>query len=143
MAYLLYPSRVLAQDERPYPPLLGTVAAQLKLSPSVWELYAERDQTRREHLQELIKRLKLSQFNRPLYRAIADWLLPIAMQTTQGMALAQAVVEELRRRQIMLPPVAVIERLCAEVSTRAQRRVFKLLAAPLTNDQRAALDKLL
>lgn len=143
MAYLIYPNRVLAQNERPYPPLLGMVAAQLKLSPHVWDLYAERDQTRREHLQELIERMRLSPFNRSLYRAIAEWLLPIAMQTTQGMALAQAVVEELRRRNIVLPPVAAIERLCAEVSTRAQRQVFKLLTAPLSDAQRAALDKLL
>ena len=125
MSYLRYPGRVLGQSERPYAPLLGMVAAQLKLSPSVWELYAERDQTRREHLQELIDRLQLSQFSRPLYRAIAAWLLPIAMQTTQGMALAQAVVDELRKRQIVLPPVAAIERLCAEVLTRAERQVFK------------------
>ena len=143
MSYLRYPGRVLGQSERPYAPLLGMVAAQLKLSPSVWELYAERDQTRREHLQELIDRLQLSQFSRPLYRAIAAWLLPIAMQTTQGMALAQAVVDELRKRQIVLPPVAAIERLCAEVLTRAERQVFKLLVAPLTVEQFAALDALI
>lgn len=143
MAYLLYPSRVLAEDERPHPPLLGMIAAQLRLSPSIWDLYAARDQTRREHLQELIERLKLSQFDRAVYRAIADWLLPTALQTTQGVALAQAIVEELRRRQVVLPPVAVIERLCAEVSTRAQRQVFKLLTAPLTDEHRKVLDALL
>ena len=73
MAYLLYPSRVLAQDERPHPPLLGMIAAQLRLSPSIWDLYAARDQTRREHLQELIERLKLSQFDR---KSLRVWRLP-------------------------------------------------------------------
>ena len=143
MAYLCYPSRVLAREERPYPPLLGMLAAQLNLSPSMWDVYAERDQTRREHLQEIIERLKLAQFSRPHYRAIAEWLLPIAMQTTNGMALAQAVVDELRKQHIIVPPVAAIERLCAEVSTRAQRQVFKLLTATLTDTQRTALDQLL
>ncbi len=143
MAYLWYPSRVLARDERPYPPLLGMLAAQLNLSTSMWDVYAERDQTRREHLQEIIERLQLVQFSRTFYRAIADWLLPIAMQTTNGMALAQAVVDELRKQRIIVPPVAAIERLCAEVSTRAQRQVFKLSTATLTDTQRTALDQLL
>ena len=143
MAYLWYPSRVLARDERPYPPLLGMLSAQLNLSPSMWDVYAERDQTRREHLQEIIERLQLVQFSRTRYRAIADWLLPLAMQTTNGMALAQAVVDELRKQHIIVPPAAAIERLCAEVSTRAQRQVFKLLTATLTNTQRMALDQLL
>ena len=74
---------------------------------------------------------------------MADWRLPIAMRTTQGMAVAQAVVDELRRRHIVVPTGAVIERLCAEVSTRAQRQVFKLLTAPLMHEHRAALDQLL
>jgi hypothetical protein len=143
MGYLRYPGRVLGQNEQPYAPLLGMVAAQLKLSPSVWALYAERDQTRREHLQELIDRLQLSQFDRASYRAIAEWLLPIAMQTTQGIALVRAVVDQLRKRQIVLPPIAAIERLCAQVSTRAEREVFKLLTAPLSDTQRTALDALI
>lgn len=143
MGYLHYPGRVLGQDERPHPPLLGMVAAQLKVSTSVWDLYAARDQTRREHLQELIERLQLSPFGQSHYRAVANWLLPIAMQTTQGMALAQATVDELRRLKVVLPPVATIERLCAEVSTRAQRQVFKCLTEPLTSEQRASLDELL
>jgi len=143
IGYLRFPGRVLAEGERPYPPLLGMVAAQLKLSASIWDIYAERDQTRREHLQELIDWLQLSQFDRAHYRAVADWLLPIALQTTQGMALAQAVVDELRRRHIVLPPVATIERLCAEVSTRAQRQVYRLLTDPLSPQQRKALDCLL
>ncbi|MEO6073749.1 MAG: DUF4158 domain-containing protein [Burkholderiales bacterium] len=143
MAYLWYPSRVLVRDERPYPPLLGMLAAQLNLSPSMLDVYAERDQTRREHLQEIVERLQLVQFSRTFYRAIADWLLPIAMQTTNGMALAQAVVDELRKQHIIVPPVAAIERLCAGVSTRAQRQVFKLFTATLRDTQRMALDQLL
>ena len=143
ICYLRFPGRVLAEGERTYPPLLGMVAVQLKLSSSIWDIYAERDQTRREHLQELIDWLRLSQFGRAHYRAVADWLLPIALQITQGMVLAQAVVDELRRRHIVLSPVATIERLCAEVSTRAQRQVYRLLTDPLSPQQRKALDSLL
>lgn len=143
MGYLRYPGRVLAEREMPHAPLLGIMAAQLGISTATWDLYAQRDETRREHLLELFARLALSPFDRAHYRAIAEWLLPIALQTTQGMALAKAVVDELRRRQVVLPPVATIERLCAEVSTRAQRQVYRLLTEPLSPAQRKELDQLL
>jgi len=37
-----------------------------------------------------------------------------------GMVLVRAILEELRKRRIVLPPVAVIERLCAEVGLGRQ-----------------------
>ena len=61
----------------------------------------------------------------------------------QGLVLAQAVVEELRMRRIVLPPVLVIERVCAEVATRAQRHVHRALTESLTDEQRKKLDQLL
>ena len=48
-------------------------------------IYAQRDQTRREHLQEILERLK--QFDRITHREIAKWLLPTTLQTTQGVVL--------------------------------------------------------
>jgi hypothetical protein len=117
MCYLRHPGRVLGPNEAPHAPLLALVAAQLRVSPRVWDLYAQRDQTRREHLQEIFERLGLKPLDRIVYRAIAKGLLPTALQTTQGLVLAQTVVEELRKRRIVLPPVPVIERLCAEVAT--------------------------
>ena len=52
------------------------------------------NKTRREHLQELLARLQLRQFDGVEYRAMAECLLPVAMQTTQGMVLARALVEQ-------------------------------------------------
>jgi TnpA family transposase len=143
LCYLRYPGRVLSSDEAPNAQLLGFVAAQLRVSPDVWDIYAQRDQTRREHLQEILERLGLKQFDRITYRQIAKWLLPAALQTTQGLVLTEAAIEELRRRRIVLPPVLVIERVCAEVATRAQRQIYKVLSEWLTNEQRTKLDQLL
>ncbi len=84
MSYLRHPSRVLSPREAPHAPLLGIVAAQLRVTPAAWSLYATRDETRREHLQELLARLELCQFDRRHYRALIEWLTPLAMQTTQG-----------------------------------------------------------
>ena len=48
-----------------------------------------------------------------------------------------------RRRHIVLPPILVIERVCAEVATRAQRQIHKALTEWLTDEQRTKLDELL
>ena len=53
------------------------------------------------------------------------------------------VIEELRQRRIILPPLAVIERLCSEVRLRAERQTFRSLTASLTDDQIAELESLL
>ncbi len=131
MVYLRY-GRVLGEEEKPHENLLSFVAAQLEIAPSVWELYAVRDETRREHLLDLLARLGMEQFGSREYRSISAWLEPIALQTTRGMVLAEAVVEKLRRRSIVLPPVPTIERLCGEAATRAQRKVFSILTADLS-----------
>jgi hypothetical protein len=72
-----------------------------------------------------------------------EHVLPVAVQTTQGMPLAQAFISELRRRRIELPPMATLERLCAVAATRAQRQIHQLLVAPLSPQQRDAIDKVL
>jgi len=143
MVYLRFPGRALGPAEKPHAPIVGIVAAQLDVTPAVWDVYATRDETRREHLQELLGRLGLAQFSRQHYRALVEFLLPIAMQTTQGVVLAQAAVDELRRQHVLLPPVAALEKLCAAVATRAQREVHRLLTTPLTIELRSALDRLL
>jgi TnpA family transposase len=143
LSYLRYPGRVLGEKETPHEPLLRFVAAQLAISPAAWERYAARDETRREHLAELMARLGSLKFTSQHSRSLIAWLEPTALQTTRGVVLAQAVVEELRQRRIVLPPVATIERLCAEAATRAQRKVFQLLTDGLDAERRAKLDQLL
>jgi hypothetical protein len=77
------------------------------------------------------------QFARAIIAALTEWLTPLAMQTTQGMVLAQALAEELRVRHVLLPPIPVIEHLCATALTRAERATFERLTKPLTAAHRA------
>src|ERR1700745_859462 len=81
MCSLRFPGRVLGENERPHDRLLNLVATQLGVSIVAWELYAQRDETRREHLLELLSRLGLEQFGTKHYRAISAWLESTAFQT--------------------------------------------------------------
>jgi hypothetical protein len=98
IVYLRHPSRVLPPNEAPYPPLLGIVAAHLKVTPAALSQYAKRDETRRNHLQELLERFELRQFDRSYYRELIDWLMPLALQESNGIL----GVSTAQRRQVDL-----------------------------------------
>lgn len=77
------------------------------------------------------------------YRRFALELATLADQTHQGMRLAQALVESLRKVKIIIPGVPVLERLCAEVIVRAERRLYRQLTTPLSEDQKNKIEALL
>ena len=142
LCHLRFPGQILGAGENPDPRLTRLVARQLGLDLEVWSEYAQRDETRREHLQLIIDTYGYRQFDAASYRELAIWLLPLAMQSDQGMVLARAVLEELRIRKIIVPPISVVERLCAETATRALRQIHRALTEPLSQAQRKQLDAL-
>ena len=77
------------------------------------------------------------------YRAAVHSLDDLAWQTDKGIVLATSLVENLRRQNIMLPTLDVIERICAEAVTRANRRIYTTLTDPLLPIHRQRLDELL
>jgi len=77
------------------------------------------------------------------YRSLATWLIPTALQTNRGFVLVKAGIDELRRRSVVVPRLAVLERLCAEVIVRSERQLFETLTTGLSDSQRHELDTLL
>ena len=65
------------------------------------------------------------------------------MQTDKGVVLATALVQELRREKVVLPPLNVIERICALAITRANRKICLTLAETLNDGHRVLLEGLL
>ena len=143
LCYLRYPGRVLAENETPPAALLGMVAAQLQVQSALWDEYARRDETRREHLIELQHLYGFQSFTSRQYREIAQVLILLADQTHQAMVLVRSVIDQLRSKQVIIPPLSVIERLCAEAITRAERRLYRKLTSDLDDFQRTALDNIL
>lgn len=143
LCYLRFPGRILQQGEQPPAALCAFVAEQLGLAIAAFGDYAERDQTRREHAAEIQDTLGLRPFTRALYRELAVCLLPTALATDHGPMLVATVLEELRVRRIVSPPLSAVERLSASVRARAQRQLWRRLTEGLTDQQRQSLDRLL
>jgi hypothetical protein len=138
-----YPGVMLAVDEEPSPPLLRLVATQLKVPLEAWADYGKRAETRREHLLELQSVFGFQPFTTQHYRPCVYSLDELAWQTDKGIVLAMTLVDSLRRKNVLLPTPGVIERICAEATTRANRRIYNALAEPLTDTHCRHLDDLL
>jgi hypothetical protein len=143
LCFLRFPGRILQQGEQPPAALCAFVAEQLGLDPSQFGDYGERDQTRRKHVLEIQTTLGLRPLTHSMYREIAAWLLPTALATDDGPTLVATVLEELRTRRIVCPPLPTIERLGGTVRARARRQLWGRLTDGLTDQQRRGLDQLL
>ena len=143
LCLLRYPGYALAGDLPVTEPFIRWVARQVRADPAAWTKYGERDETRREHLQDLRAYLELSPFGLSDFRALVQGLANLAMHTDKGLLLAAHALETLRQRRVILPVLTVIERACAEAVTRANRRIYRALIEPLTTQHRRRLDALL
>ncbi len=119
------------------------VADQLKVSIESWNEYGLREQTRREHLVELQTMFGFQPFTMNHYRQVVHTMTEMAMQTDKGIVMVNALIDNLRQRSIILPAINAVERACAETLTRANRRIYDTLTAPLSDSHRQRLDNLL
>lgn len=119
-----YPGRAMrASEELPYP-LVAFVAEQTNTDVNDFTDYAHRDQTRRAHIALLMRTFGLSAFTKAHFQQLIHWLIPIAQGNPRSTFLVGAVLNQLRHQGILHPPLAVVERIVAMASIRADRRVF-------------------
>ena len=79
LGFLRYPGRVWVPDESMPPPMLRFIASQVGISIDRVAEYAARDETRREHLAELIATFGWRTFGLREHREVSSvWLLTLA-----------------------------------------------------------------
>jgi len=140
---LRYPGRLLRPGELVPPPALRYVAHQLDADPDALGAYAARFQTRYEQLEALRETFGFATLERPQRRELLAWLLPVALTTTSAPAIAATLMDELRRRQIVVPGPSIVERMVATAVLLAERQVVARLTRDLSAERAEALDALL
>jgi hypothetical protein len=143
LCLLRFPGQGLLPDVTVPESLLRWIGLQLRIDPAYWTQYAEREETRREHLLELRAYLGLEPFGLGHYRQALHAATELACQIDKGVVLAGNVLDALRCQHIIIPALDVIERICAEALTRANRRIHTALSEPLSDVHRHHLDELL
>ena len=91
LAYLRFPGRVLGPSEAPPAHLLAFIADQFRINPKAFADYAQRDETRREHLAELQAYLGVRPFGRQDYRTMAQIASNESIGTDRGDAIVGAI----------------------------------------------------
>ncbi|WP_215765144.1 DUF4158 domain-containing protein, partial [Gluconobacter sp. P1D12_c] len=109
----------------------------------LWSHYGRRDETRRSHLAHLMKRYGYRTFDRSAFHDMTGFAMPIAHHVTQPSRMAAILIDEMRRRSILLPSVTVIEALVRRARQQADHLVHDVLAGDLPPETRCRLDKML
>lgn len=143
LVYLRHPGRALEAGEIPPEPVLTYVARQLAVPASVYDDYARRDPTRRAHLVEAMRAGGYKAFDRTVAHAAVAFLTAAAQTIVRPGQLAGILVDELRRRRVVLPSPPVLEAVMRHARQRAERLGHEVLTEGLDEAALARLDTLL
>ena len=123
--------------------VLSFVARQLDVPEAAWHDYGRREPTRRAHLADLARRMGYRAFGRTDFHALATFAMPVAQTIIQPLQLAEIVIDEMRRRRLLLPPVTVFEAIVRRARRQADELIHDVLTQGLGDDGRDRLDALL
>jgi TnpA family transposase len=140
---LRYPGRLLRPGELIPAAALRFVADQIDITPEALTAYAARFQTRYEQLDALRADFGFVGLTPEHRREILAWLLPLALTTTSAATIAANLMDELRRRRLIVPGPSLVDRLVSAAMASAERQVAHQLTRGLLSAQAEALDALL
>ena len=143
LAYLKFPGRTLGVEETPPVDMLAFIARQIGHAPADFSVYAQRGETRREHLGELQTYLKVRPFRRNDKRAVVHVAVDQATGSDRGDVIVSAMIEYLRERRILLPAADTLEKVALAVRALARKRAHKSLVEGLSLETVAGLEALL
>ncbi|WP_282588409.1 DUF4158 domain-containing protein [Lichenifustis flavocetrariae] len=124
-------------------PMVAFVAHQLGIDTAVLGTGSDRPQTQREQLAELMRHGAFRGFGRAEARDLVAWLTPVTQANRKPGQLAIRLVEELRRRRILLPTPRVLELVIHHARIRVERALHRAMIDGIDPIQLAALDALL
>lgn len=119
------------------------LARQLETQADELNRYAQRAQTRTEHLKQIQSYLRFRTPSRQDFKQSATWLLERAMEHDKPLLLFQLAAEMLYRDKIVRPGVTTLERMVSSARYQATLKTYRLLKPLLTQPRRTFLDQLL
>jgi TnpA family transposase len=123
--------------------VLFYIAEQVRIHPKKFAYYAQRTNTRIEHLQELREEYGYRNYSDCDYNLLLKYLMPYALENDNTSILIRFAIEELKRQLVILPGITVIEKIVNEVGRTAEDSVINLINGSLSNLQKQRLDELI
>ena len=143
LAVLRFPGWALSDYKMIPDSVIDYIAKQAGVPPDVFSMYAQREQTRREHIDEIRQTYGYRNFTQQDYQSVSQAVLKYALDNGNAEYLLRAAIEDLRKAKIILPAITTIERAVWEARQSAEEEISKLLTASLSPKQIENLNQLL
>ena len=138
-----HPGRLIQPGELIPTCMLEFVVAQIGASGKDLTDYGVRETTRYQHSAALQRIYGYRPFEGQAREELTAWAIERAEACPTNEALAALVMEEMRRRCIIVPGPTTVERACADALVAAERRIAHRIADRLDTDVRARLVRML
>ncbi|MEM8183467.1 Tn3 family transposase [Morganella morganii subsp. sibonii] len=135
--------RTLRAGEVPTEAVIAVVAEQLDIDPAVFTLYAQREETRREHAREIVSALGLRSVRVSDYRMLILAAAREAATTERGLPITRAVIDKLKDKKLLVPVPTQLIRLAMAGRAAARRLSYRELIRDLEPSSVTALEQLL
>ncbi|HRQ41564.1 MAG TPA: Tn3 family transposase [Chloroflexota bacterium] len=123
--------------------VVAFVSNQLQLSPIVLADYADRDETRREHLPVLMQHLDFRRVQPDDRESLIAWLGERVLEHDRPSTLLQQACERLYQLRLVRPAITTMEELVADARQWAEAKTIEVLVNPLSARVQKSLDTLL
>jgi len=123
--------------------VLSYIAEQLGIGAEEYEQYAQRENTRLEHLQELRQVYGYKNFAEDDFKRLSDYIMPFALENDNIIRLIRVAIDELRKDMIILPGITTIEKIVKDVRATADDSVIRIINQALTAEQKQRMDALI
>ena len=143
LCLMRYLGRTLMPGEIPPAAMLNYVAEQVGVDPRLFDFYARREETRRDHIAHLLGYLEMGTPTVIDRRTALLAAIEAAATTDKGMVIAKAIIASCQERQVLLPAVNMIERMGLAARAIARRRAEQALITDMAEEKLKTLDALL
>jgi len=138
-----WPGRLIRPGELIPGEMLAFISNQLGFNEADLAGYGTRSTTRYQHSSALQTIYGYRPFEGKARRELRDWLVVQAGESRTNVGLASRFLEKMRRKQIIVPGPATVERLCADALVEAERASTTTIAGRLDGRRRDRLTALL
>jgi TnpA family transposase len=126
----------------PPPAVVRLLAHQLGVSGEALQVYGEREQTRSDHLAQILPHLGYRRTSLHDLAEIEAWLVERALEHDQPTFLLHTVTERLRWDRLVRPGLTSLERIVAAARERAREVTYEHVSHLLSAQGREFLDEL-
>lgn len=143
LALLRYPGWPLSSIYNIPESVLSYIAEQIQVSPKQLELYAQRENTRLEHSQEIREVYGYRYYTEQDGQTLIDILLPYDLENDNVINLMKLAIGEIKKHKVILPGITTIERVVSEVIRKADDYIIQTIDSSISNEQKYKLDMII